>query len=300
MQIVRMKLALSGIYGLGLASSGLMMVMALHANAEPPAVPAPDSLAGSLPKTIKAGVHFVIADIEVPANKIVGVEPGAVFLFREFTGLHIMGRMTAEGTRERPIIFTSCNDQTFNPDSSRIANPYDWNGVYIHADAFGTSMRNCGVFYSVYGLVSETKFIRLDPVQFLHNGRSNLTIENVEQKVGEEPFRYVLSVKDATVDGVSVKLIEDPLAKKRAAVRYGSLGVAVICCTGGIIFARSAFKAQDELNGFSSKGFDNLNRNESSIWLDVRSRRNTNIFLSVLSFAAGAAGVWGFHWSFTF
>ena len=53
------------------------------------------TLLGDLPKTVLAetGPYLVTSDIYVPAGKTVVVEPGAVFLFKNFTGLHVQGTL---------------------------------------------------------------------------------------------------------------------------------------------------------------------------------------------------------------
>ena len=114
-----------------------------------------DTLGGPLPKILKAQAkpYYVIADIEVPANRVVTIEPGVVILFKNFTGLHVSGKLIAEGTKNQPIIFTSENDKKYNPSSVLMPNPYDWNGIYIHDGAFGSILTHCTISYTVYGII---------------------------------------------------------------------------------------------------------------------------------------------------
>ena len=49
--------------------------------------------------------------------------------------------------------------------------------------------------------------------------------------VESSPYSYSISVKDAMVDGVPVKILQDPEARKRNSFRYSGLG---ICAAGAI------------------------------------------------------------------
>jgi len=267
-----------------------------------------DTVAGPLPRVVKDPGRplLVVADIEVPADRMVLVEPGVVFLFRPFTGLHVQGRIEVNGTRERPVVFTSENDQAYNTASTLLANPYDWNGIYVHADALGSVFENVKVGYSVYGLVSETRFVRVEPGEFYENGKSNLLIENKEHVTAREPYSYVLSTKDATVDGVPVKILRDPAAQRRNTLRYLGLGFFLAGCAGGVVEAIMASRAADDLEALSNanvsdpEGFDNLRNGSSAAWEDADSRRTWNTVGCAAGFVVGALGAVGFTWSFTF
>jgi hypothetical protein len=254
--------------------------------------------AGDLPQEIIArdGPYLVTGDIYVPAGKTTTIQSGTVFLFKNFTGLHVQGTMEVKGTAEWPVIFTSECDQNYNPGSTLHANPYDWNGIYIHSDAIGTTMEHFDVLYSVYGINSQTKFIRLTAGGFHFNGRANLTIEEKEQTVGNEPYSYTLSVKDARVDGVPVKILSDPVAGKRTAVRYAGFSLFL----GGVVLGlletgqyNQDVKRLDELKG-------DLVTYQNADFLPVRSKRNAAAFFMVLGYVIGLAGAGGFSWSFTF
>lgn len=261
-----------------------------------------DTIAGPLPRIVKntGKPYFVDADIEVPVGHMVTIEPGVVFLFKNFTGLHVQGRLVAEGTRAEPIVFTSVLDREFNPASSLYPNPYDWNGVYLHADALGSTMAFIKVSYSVYGVISETKFIRIKSGEFKDNGKSDLEIEKVKQVVTTEPYDYVLSTKDATVDGIPVRLLRDPMAPKRTVFRTAGV---VAFVGGGALGIYEAFRlksALSDLDALSSTETDNLRNNSSSDWENARQKRNTSYGTTAAGFALGLIGAVGFVWSFTF
>lgn len=281
-----------------LASLAPSMLIALT----PTSAAAHDTLAGPLPKVLKAekSPYLVIEDIDVPLGKTVTIEPGTVLLFKNFAGLQAQGRLIAEGSRTRPIVFTSEFDQKHNPASSMYPNPYDWNGIYIHNNALGSSLSFCTISYSVYGIVSETKFIRVSPAAFHQNGKSNLVIEGAERLADDGQFSYELSVKDAAVDGVPVRILRDPKAPARNTLRFTGLAATLGGAAAGVLYAIRWNDSQERLNTISSTDFDNLRIHSATDWQAAHEKRNQSRLMTLGAGLLGALGVVGFSWSFTF
>jgi hypothetical protein len=275
--------------------------MARNTLVVPPA-PVFDTLAGPLKDTVRAGnrPHLVVGDIEVPVGHTVTVEAGTVFLFKNFTGLHVQGKLVAQGTKERSVIFTSENDRTKNPATSLYPNPYDWNGIYLHTDATGTMMSYCKVMYSVYGIVSETKFFRLDPVIFLQNGKSNLVVEGKAQAVTDAPYVYGLSKDHATADGVRVKSIIDPLAVKRNVVRYTAFAMILGAAAGSTYFGGQWRRAQTDLSALSTDDQAALKGRNEGEWYSLQDERNKDRVYTLAGALVAVVGLAGFCWTFTF
>jgi len=183
------------------------------ARSSPPVIAATDhhqpAIGGILPKIVKARQepYIVIADVYVPSGRTVVIEPGCVLLFNNFTGLHVEGKLVAEGSAQRPIVFSSVMDQNYSTRTDMHANPYDWDGIYIHESGIGSTMTHCAIMYSTYGISSLTKYIKFDSVSFKRNGRSDLTIEGVKQLVLNAPYSYGMTIADARKDGVPVKIL---------------------------------------------------------------------------------------------
>jgi hypothetical protein len=256
------------------------------------------TLVGDLPKSLPAekGPYLVASDIYVPAGKTVTIRAGTVFLFKNFTGLHVQGTLVITGTADKPVIFTSENDRRFNPAASLNPNPYDWNGIFIHEDAIGTDLQNFEIAYSVYGINTLTKFIRIANGVFHDNGRANLTIEGMPQTVSAEPFSYSLSVKNAAVDGVPVKILSDPEAVKRNTLRIGGLAVFLTGCAVGAIFTIETNASQKKMNTVSN----DLYTYQSSDFTAAKTSRNANAVAMVAGYALGLIGAAGFTLSFKY
>lgn len=261
------------------------------------------TISGPLPKIMRynAKPYLVISDIEVPADQTVSIEPGVVMLFRDFTGLHVQGKLVALGTRKAPIVFTSEFDTTYNKSDDNVPNPFDWNGIYIHSGGIGTSIEYCKIFYSVYGIKSDTKYIRINPAQFRNNGKSDFTLEGKQITTGKEPYSYILDMKDASVDGVPVTILRDPLAPKRNTFRYTGLTAALGGAAGAVYFGRQTLQRQHELSILSKDSEDNIGSPHTTAdWGSKRDRRNRLLSYTLASGIASVIGLAGLTWTFTF
>jgi len=206
------------------------------------------------------------------------------------------------GTDKEPVIFTSENDYTANHQSNRNPTPYDWNGIYIHKDGFGTDLKNFQIKYSVKGIISETKYIRIINGMFLENGRSNLTIEGAEKQVfAGEYFNYDLSINDAKIDGIPLNILKDPLAPKRNISRYCGLAFLAGGATTGVIYSlKLRASAQDLANVSNADDKEMMTNHNSKDWNAAHQKRNRDLAGTISSFAVSLAGAVVFVWTFTF
>lgn len=262
-----------------------------------------DTLGGDLPAVLPSGKrpYFVAGDIYVPQGKTVEIAAGAVLCFKNFTGLHVQGTLIANGLKNSPVVFTSEHDKDYNKKSPVDAAPYDWNGIYIHEDAIGTRLSYCAVMYSVDGINSLTKFFKLSPCVFLHNGRASLTIQGVGYQVTEEPFEYSLALKDTLAEKTpAVSVLKDPLASTRKTLRYAGAGWAGVGFFVGVVTITQLVSSQKDFSALSSMSKDNLAKNSGSAWEDARNRRNNDLANVVASCAATGLGIVGICWSLKF
>ncbi len=260
------------------------------------------TIAGPLPKIVRytAKPYLVTSDIEVPTDQTVSIEPGVVLLFKDFTGLHVQGKLVALGTRKAPIVFTSEFDTMYNKSDDNIPNPFDWNGIYIHSGGIGTSIEFCKIFYSVYGIKSDTKYIRINPAQFRNNGKSDFTLEGKQISTGKEPYSYILDMKDASKDGVPVTILRDPLALRRNTLRFTGLTAALGGAAGAIYFGRQTIEHHDELGLLSRNADENIANHSNAEWDSKRDRRNRLLSYTLVSGITSVIGLTGLTWTFTF
>lgn len=268
----------------------------------PPVKNGGDTIAGDLPGVLvaKPRPYLVIGDIYVPQGKTVIVEAGAVFLFKSFTGLHVSGTLLAHGTKFKPVVFTSENDKAYNRTSAVDPAPFDWNGIYLHEDAIGSQLSYCAVLYSVDGMSSLTKFFRLNPCLFLHNGRANLTIMGVQYNVTDQPYEYALSANDPSLKGVPLSILTDPNAFSRNVFRYSGATIGFAGLFMGIVYADKLISSSREFASVSSADRTNLAVNSNATWKEKRNDKNKD-FATVLA-ATGVLiiGLIGVGWSFSF
>jgi hypothetical protein len=261
-----------------------------------------DTIAGDLPGVVVAKTipYLVVSDIYVPQGKTVIMEAGAVFLFKSFTGLHVSGTLLAHGTKDKPVVFTSENDKEYNHTSVIDPAPFDWNGIYLHEDAIGSQLSFCAVLYSVDGLNSLTKFIRLSPCLFLHNGRASLTIAGVPYTVTDQPYEYALSANDPSLRGVPVVILKDPNASSRTILRYSGAAISLTGFVMEIIFASKLSSASREFDAASGTDQANLAGSSGASWSEKRNAKNKDFASLIAGIGVLIIGGIGVGWSFTF
>lgn len=292
--------------GPAIKDSTISVVAIKNTPEPPPALADIETLGGNLPKVIaaKKQPYFVTSDIYVPSGKTVTIEPGVVLLFKNFTGMHVEGRLIAEGTKEKPIVFSSEFDRSYNPGSTLRANPYDWNGIYIHESGIGSTLAYSKILYSVYGVTALTRYIKFDNVRFLSNGRSDLTIEGKKPLVTAEPYSYTLTVNDAKRDGVPVDILMDPYAKKRSVLRYSGLSVLAAGGSMGLWWSIQVGRDNRRLSDLSDTSVSDQNSplvaNHRSDYEAALRTRNRDTGLTVTSFVLALLGGIGLGFSFTF
>ncbi|HUI92849.1 MAG TPA: hypothetical protein VLX68_11435 [Chitinivibrionales bacterium] len=261
-----------------------------------------DTIAGDLPAVLAAKDHpyFVAGDLYVPQGKTVTISEGTVLCFKNFTGLHVLGTLQVRGGKDRPVVFTSVNDKAYNKRSAVDAAPYDWNGIYIHEDAIGTQLSFCAVMYSVDGISSLTKFFKLSPCLFLHNGRGNLTVLGVAYKVSDQPYEYAATVTDAVSGGIPITLLKDPLAPTRNTIRYSGVVATAVGVIAALVEASQLATSQRNFNSINSTDKLNLAENTGAAWEAARNAKNNDLANLISSLGVIAIGTVGICWSFRF
>jgi hypothetical protein len=261
-----------------------------------------DTIAGDLPPVLAAKQHpyYVAGDIYVPQGRTVTISEGTVLCFKNFTGLHVQGTLLAKGIKDRPVVFTSENDKTYNKRSVVNPAPYDWNGIYIHEEAIGTQLSFCAVLYSVDGISSLTKFFKLTACLFSHNGRANLVIQGVPYKVTDQPYEYAATVTDALKSGVPITLLKDPLASTRNTIRYSGAAAAAIGCIVAFVEASQLSASQRQFSSLNSTDKANLAQNSGAAWEAARNAKNNDLANLISSLGVVAIGTVGIFWSFRF
>jgi hypothetical protein len=150
--------------------------------------------------------YLVTGEIVVPPGETVFIEPGVIFLFKNFTGLLVQGTLLARGTSDEPIVFTSENDWAYNGRLTIEPAPYDWNGITIYDNTSGTVFRHCKVQYTLFGINALTEQVLIDSCYFQQNGKSDVVIAGETLEVGDDAFSY--GVKAAAGDVPETAVVE--------------------------------------------------------------------------------------------
>jgi hypothetical protein len=265
------------------------------------------SLSGVLPEVVSANdkPYLVVGDIFVSPGSIVTIEPGAVFLFEEFTGLHVQGTLYAKGKKGNPVIFTSKNDSVWNAASSVNPAPFDWNGIDIYENAIGTSFSGTVIQYSVYGIRSQTEYVRIEKSVIKNNGKADFTIKGTKKAVKDSVFNYKMTVKKEN-DITKTEAISSSPEKKQ----YSRVGIQVLRYCGlvaGIGGAAAAgwlylkFRdSNDHLHNISNMNETNMRKYSSGDWDRAKEKRDRDMVFTGLSGGVGVLGLAAFGFSFAF
>lgn len=135
--------------------------------------------------------YVITDDVIVPPGKKLVITRGCIILFKPFTGISVSGSLLVQGDPDKPVVFTSENDNKYNHASPQFPNPFDWNGILINQNATDAIMNNFIVKYSVYGVKSYYGDIVIENGIFSNNGQSNLTIKETMKNVADGiPYSY--------------------------------------------------------------------------------------------------------------
>jgi hypothetical protein len=251
--------------------------------------------------------YLIVNDIVVPSGTKCIIDKGVVFLFRPFTGLIVNGRLTVNGTPDQPVIFTSANNFLYNTNSIQPPQPFDWNGIIIASESYGSTFNHIVVSYSVYGIAAKTPNLSIEKGTFVNNGQFDLTIKDRIQNVkNNAPFSYYSELLQTTPsaerppDGRMIKSVppvqkqENRSLNKRNFLRYGLLGAGVLGTAGVIAGSVMAYKNKTSIE---SMGPDKINPDTDTYYQssDKAIKDEKKLFTrnSAGSIAAGIIGVLG-------
>lgn len=237
--------------------------------------------------------YVITDDVVVPPGKKLIITRGCIILFKPFTGISVSGSLLVQGDPEKPVVFTSENDNKFNHASPQFPNPFDWNGILINQNATETVMNNFVVKYSVYGVKSYKGDIIIENGVFSNNGQSNLTIKETMKNVADGiPFSYQqepsinISFKMQDTDSqkvtqqseTKVEPVEKPTKQRlpgawRKPVAIGAIGAGGLCLIPSVYYM---FKSFDYNNKYEKTFGTEMDTNKK--------KRNSNATYATVSF----------------
>jgi hypothetical protein len=224
-----------------------------------------------------AGNPWIVTEnIIIEKEKTVKINAGCVFLFKQFTGMEVSGKLIVDGSTESPVVFTSFNDNKFNLSAEVLPNPFDWNGIVINAGANEIRFSHIFLSFSVFGIKSQKTDFFIKSGTFRQNGQFHFTVLGEIQPVQEGyPFDYGNKTDEKQERTVR------PL--RIAAITTGSAGL--ICGVVSGIFWNNYRKAWHDAE-YSTKSIEIEDANDR----EEKSLKNagimTGISVTLLSTAA--------------
>ncbi|MDG5814750.1 hypothetical protein QA601_06665 [Chitinispirillales bacterium ANBcel5] len=252
--------------------------------------------------------YIVEEDLIIPKGESVTIPEGIIFLFNAFSGIRVNGELIVNGTEDENVIFTSINEQTYNPESDLYPNPFDWNGILITREADGAILEHFSLQYSVFGIKSQISDVVLADGLFQQNGQFHFAlndqikpvIDNIPYSFGERPVttvdldppKHVDDDDEATTIPVTSPDEEIKESRGHLVLRFTSLGVAV---AGGVTSIISGLRANQYVED-QNEG-ENVDLRE---WDNLEQKRRTALAISVTSGVIAGLGAIGFGVSFAF
>jgi hypothetical protein len=251
--------------------------------------------------------YFVEQDVVVPAGKTAAIKEGCVFLFKNYTGIRVDGKLTVEGTAAKPVVFTSINDGDYNTAAEQLPNSFDWNGIVVSRECQGAYLKNFILKFSVYGIKSQNQNIQIESGVFNQNGQYHFTINDKVQDVKDNlPYSFNVSgmpagdkndSKTSSGKGAASKGAAEKPSLGKQVIRYSCLGIGVIGVGLGIVYAVQTSNASKEMDKYDiQKG----GIPDSDAWSAASASHDSNRTGTILSLIAGGAGLVGFGLTFAF
>lgn len=275
-------------------------------------------LNGVLPDVIEKGIYLITGDVFVSPGSTVSIQAGTVFLFKEFTGMHVQGALYAVGVENEPLVFTSANDSSYILNASVKAAPFDWNGIDVYDGAIGTTFNYCKFQYSVYGVRSQTEYLKLENVRFASNGKSDFTVKE-ERKEVTDPYTYAYesvstgavlpseqSVNQSVYESKPSLGTEPPVSEKggnrglRAFFRVTGIVLALGGGGLGAYYGDQYLNSEDNFKDMSNLDNEEMQKYTSADWKKAKQKRDDDFKMTAIFGGTAVLGLISFVVSFAF
>lgn len=162
--------------------------------------------------------YIIDSTITVSKNTRLVFKEGCVVLVNPFCGIEVAGNFVVKGTEKKPVIFTTINDNKFNPQSEVYPQPLDWNGLTFQLTSDTVFMQNFRITYSVFGIKSWNNRITIHNGLFGNNGQYDLVINDELKPVEADvpyTFNYTPPSADTLTLAAKMALYEERAAKRK-------------------------------------------------------------------------------------
>jgi hypothetical protein len=137
-------------------------------------------LTGELKGLYHKDNYTITGNIYVNPGDTLVFEEGSRLSFEPFTGIIVRGTFIAEGTKNKPIVFTSTKDQWPMSGSVTTLSSFDWNGIKVADSNSVLRLSYSMLSYGTMGI--DIKYtasdVVLHDVVFHRNGYMNLIRDN--------------------------------------------------------------------------------------------------------------------------
>lgn len=94
---------------------------------------------------------------------------GTVLMFHDQAGMDVRGRLVAEGSIARPVVFRGDRTDRLFPYLPYDNTPGRWNGIRFYGNSSDNSLVHCDIHSACYGIVCDSAFVEDVRTLTLHN-----------------------------------------------------------------------------------------------------------------------------------
>ena len=168
----------------------------------------------NLPEPLTA--YVVIGNMNVPANKLLLIQPGAVVKFLGGQYLYIYGTLMARASEGSEIAFTSFKDDEYGGDTNADGNasipePNDWGYLYPNgANSSGSVIDYCIIRYGSYGIYCSGSDLTIRNSSISNSHNDGIYVNNASPRIigGDITFngRHGINLNSASPTISSVEI----------------------------------------------------------------------------------------------
>jgi hypothetical protein len=239
--------------------------------------------------TAKESPYIVDSTIKIPEGGRAVFQAGTVLLFNQFCGIEVYGDIVVDGTKDKPVVFTSFNDAEYNDQAVKLANSFDWNGIIIEGKENEANFNNFKLLYSIFGLKSKNRQVVIHNGLFSQNGQYNFTIYDkiIDIKENQEVF-FNSSPEAPKKDTVFIapKINEAAVSsanKKRTVLKVTGALLFGAGLVGGIVGGYSAYNANKQYENYDKTPYTEFKKRNDYYSQYETSRKTAAITIPIAS-----------------
>ncbi len=205
---------------------------------------------------MQADLPYIIESLSIPEGKELKIKEGQVIKFLSSSnGMSIDGKLTAVGSPDKKIVFTSIKDDNYGEDTNNDSGKYQpgpgsWKGIYFSPKSRGSRLENVNILYAggYYSSYSPCK----PDMSAVKVDDSEISIINSLISNSERNGLYLIN-SSVEIKNSEISNTDYCWADRQYNVKYGGNGI-YMDEGGKLNIENSVIKSNKNFGVFSAKG----------------------------------------------